>query len=206
MKVRPLATKMELHTIFDKFKNTNTDDTNTDHQLNFYEYIKAIEIVREKEAAYQQELHIRHKTLPGFKEFYAADTLEPKDEKLNFTDFRVLVMTMFPDEIKETIKAAFDMATNNRDTIEFHQYEKSLLYIKNPDFKLFYQSDSSSPKDWYLTFDEWKVEAQQILPTASSEEFKAYFDGFKSTDTKDSNIEELKFEEFTKALMAVRDQ
>ena len=83
------------------------------------------------------------------------------------------------------------MATNNGELIDFEQYKKSLVYIKNPDFKLFYKADSSSPKDWYLTFDEWKVEAQKILPTASSEEFQTYFDSYKRTDTNDSNIEKL---------------
>ena len=145
-------------------------------------------------------------TIAGFKEFHEADTVEPKDEKLNFVDFKTLVSVTYPDYNEEILKAVFDKVTNTSQTIDFDQYQKSLLYIKNPDFKLFYQSDSSSPKDWYLTFDEWKVEAHKILPTASTEEFKAYFYWFKGTDINDSNIEELKFEEFTKALMAVRDQ
>ena len=72
------------------------------------------------QATYKEELHARHISTPGFKEFYDADTVEPKDEKLNFADFKTLVKTLYPDKLDDTFKAAFDMATNTGEMIDFN--------------------------------------------------------------------------------------
>ena len=68
-------------------------------------------------------LDIKFKSITGFKEFHEADTVEPKDEKLNFTDFKTLVSAKYPDASEDVLKAAFDKATNVAETITFEQYD-----------------------------------------------------------------------------------
>ena len=57
------------------------------------------------------------------KEFYEADTVEPKDHKLNFADFKTLASSKYPDATEQTIQAAFNMIKFNRELIDFKQYE-----------------------------------------------------------------------------------
>lgn len=39
------------------------------------------------------------------------------------------------------------MTKFNLSTIDYRQYEKALLYIKNEDFKLFYEAKSKDPEN-----------------------------------------------------------
>ena len=64
-------------------------------------------------------------TIAGFKEFHEADTVEPKDEKLNFVDFKTLMSTKYQDANEEVIKAAFDKVTNKGKVIDFEEYKKA---------------------------------------------------------------------------------
>ena len=48
LKVMPLATDEQLQAFFDQFKNTDTENENTEDLINFQEFEKAIGKVREK--------------------------------------------------------------------------------------------------------------------------------------------------------------
>lgn len=127
---------------------------------------------------------------------------------MNFTDFKILVSKDFPDAKYygfDIFKAAFDKATNDAETITYEQYNVGLnSYMKNPDFKSFTQSDSSNPKNGHLSFSDFKGEAKRFWLLATDDELQAIFDEFKTSDSNDKKVDELNYEEFTKAIEKVR--
>ena len=81
-----------------------------------------------------------------------------------------MVSSKYPDASEDVLKAAFDKTTNSAETITFEEYENALALVKEPDFKLFTENDSSSPKDGYMTFEDWKTEALKIWLLATGDE------------------------------------
>ena len=50
--------------------------------------------------------------------FYFADTVEPKDEKLNFEDWKVLASAVYPQATEDNFKTYFTAGTS-ADELEF---------------------------------------------------------------------------------------
>ena len=72
---------------------------------------------------------------------------------------------------------------------------------------MFNKADTSDPKDGYLSFDNWRLEALKVMPLASEQQLQTYFDNLKNTDTDDENMEDLlNFNEFEKAIGKVREK
>ena len=161
--------------------------------------------------------------LPGYHEFYDADTVIPKDGLLNFDDFKTQALIHDRGLQDAKLNVMFWGKARNG-VLNFEQYSVIMKKIKtdavskmfgdkmaakmtNPDFKIFNSADTSDPKDGYLTFDEWKTEAEHFMPTATHEELQADFDQFKNTDTSDENADDMiNFEEFEKAIKKVRER
>ena len=90
------------------------------------------------------------------------------------------------------------------------EFEKTLLAKKDKFTKASEEAKaalSGFESSFYLTLNDWKVVAKNIMPLATKDEIKAYFDQFKNTDTSDVNADDLlTFREFTKALENLREK
>ena len=123
--------------------------------------------------------------------------MEPKDEKLNFEDFKTYALTTFSDANEDIMKAAFDKVSNNGETITFEEYKKALDLLKDPDFKLYIEKFVNSELAMLL---DWKAETSKIWLLATDEDLVTIFDQFKVDNDK------ISFENFTKAIKIVREK
>ena len=101
--------------------------------------------------------------LPGFKEFYDADTIKPKDNLLNFDDFKTQAL-IADASLKDSKLNVIFWGTARNGVLNFEQYSRVMKKIKNdvalrlfgkemahklesPDFHIFHDADTSDPKD-----------------------------------------------------------
>ena len=66
---------------------------------------------------------------PEFKIFYDADTVEPKDQKLNFEDWKVLASAAYPQATEEDLQTYFSSASTG-ELLDFTQYEEVMIKVK----------------------------------------------------------------------------